>query len=98
MKKLMMSGSLIVSLWGTNICYAQSVNQMAQASINADGKNCPSVTTVKALGTTDTGTPLIAAAGSNGTRHGLKILPNNTLDYVSTCAVFESFAPIKCFK
>lgn len=97
MKNQFISTSLILSLSVAGICHAQTVNQMAQASINADGKDCPAVTTVKALGTTDEGTPLIAVACSNGTRHVLKILPNDTLEYLSTCAVFESFASIKCF-
>jgi hypothetical protein len=81
----------------TQIVNAQSVNQMARSAINADGKDCPVVTKVKAIGTIEDGTPLIAAACSNGSRHVLKIMPNDTLDYLSTCAVFESFAKVKCF-
>lgn len=88
---------LTFSLVSSGICNAQSVNQMVQATVNAAGKDCPSVTNVKALGTTETGTPIIAGACSNGSRHVLKILPNDTLDYVSTCAVFESLSKVKCF-
>ena len=97
MRKPIIFASLALSLVGSGVCNAQSVNQMMQATVNAAGKDCPSVTKVKALGTTETGTPIIAGACSNGTRHVLKILPNDTLDYISTCAVFESLSKVKCF-
>jgi hypothetical protein len=97
MKKKVFAAAICCSLAASSVCHAQSVEQMVQATINAKGKDCPRVTAVKPLGTTDTGTPLIAAACSNGERHVLKILPNNTLDYLSSCAVFESFSKAKCF-
>jgi hypothetical protein len=76
----------------------QTINQMAQSTINAAGEDCPSVTKVKALGTTPDKAAIFAAACSNGTRHVLKIPPQkNALDYVSTCDTFESLSKIKCF-
>jgi len=97
MKKSVLVAATCCSLALPGFSHAKSVEQMVQATINAEGKDCPRVTAVKPLGTTDTGTPLIAAACSNGERHVLKILPNKTLDYLSTCAVFESFSKVKCF-
>jgi hypothetical protein len=97
MRKTLLATALALCLGAPGPCLAASVERMVQASINADGKDCPSVTAVKALGKTDSGTPIIAAACSNGTRHVLKILPNNTLDYISTCAVFEAMSKVKCF-
>jgi hypothetical protein len=88
---------MFFTLIAPGLCHAQSVERMAQSVINSQGKDCPKVTAVKAMGTTESGTPIIAAACSNGERHVLKILPNNTLEYVSTCGVFESIAHVKCF-
>ena len=97
MKKTMLTAAVTLSLVTPAPAFANSVERMAQSTINAQGKDCPSVTAVKALGTTESGTPIDGAACSNGTRHVLKLLPNNTLQYVSTCGVFESMAKVKCF-
>jgi hypothetical protein len=70
--------------------HAQSMEGMAQATINARGHACASVTSVRALGTIDDGTPLIAAYCSDGKGHVLKILPNDTLAYLTTCSSFNA--------
>lgn len=97
MKQQIIFALLTFSLINSNVGSAQNINQMAQSTINAAGEDCPSVTKVKALGTTPEGVAIIAAACSNGTRHVLKIPPKKTLDYVSTCDTFESLSKVKCF-
>ena len=97
MRKTRLAIMIALTLAAPGVSFGASVEHMAQATINARGKDCPSVTAVKALGTTESGAPIIAAACSNGTRHVLKILPNDALEYVSTCAAFESMAKVKCF-
>jgi len=97
MRGLMMA-ALAAGLLG--VCgagMAQSVEALARAAINSEGKGCPTVTQVKAVGKTTSGTTIIAAACSDGGRHALKITPENTLDYVSTCAVLKSTAGVDCF-
>lgn len=97
MRNSLVTAVLTLCLVATGTCFAQSVERIAQAAINARGKDCPNVTAVKPLGKTEAGTPIVAAACSNGQRHVLKLLPNNTLEYVSTCSVFESVSRVKCF-
>ena len=97
MRNSLLSVVVAFSLTATGTSFAQSVERVAQAAINAKGKDCPNVTAVKAIGKTETGTTIVAAACSNGQRHVLKLLPNDTLEYVSTCAVFESVSRAKCF-
>lgn len=97
MRNTVLTAVVTRCLTATGTSFAQSVERIAQGAINARGKDCPAVTAVKALGKTESGTPIVAAACSNGERHVLKLLPNNTLEYVSTCAVFESVSRVKCF-
>jgi hypothetical protein len=52
---------------------------------------------VKPLGTTESKTPVVAVACSNGQRHVLTIQPNDTFKYLSTCSAFESATRKKCF-
>lgn len=97
MMRAILTTAVMLCLATPRSSFAQSVEQMAQAAINTQGKDCPRVTAVKALGTTSSGTPLVAAACSNGTRHVLTIQANNTFQYLSTCAAFESVSSTKCF-
>jgi len=97
MRNIPLAVVVALCLTATGSVFAQSVERIAQAAINAKDKDCPNVTAVKALGKTESGTSIIAAACSNGQRHVLKLLPNNTFEYVSTCSVFESVSRVKCF-
>jgi len=97
MKISMIAATFGLSLVVGGVCHAESVAQMAQSAINAEGKACASVTATNVLGTDNKGIPLISAACSNGSQHVLKILPSKTLDYYMTCGVFNSFASVKCF-
>jgi hypothetical protein len=76
---------------------AATMEQMAQSVINARGHDCPRVTSTKALGTTESGTPLVAAACSNGQRHVLTIEKNDTFKYLTSCSAFETATKKKCF-
>lgn len=95
--KTLLAATATLCLGVPGLTQAQSVEQIAQATINAHGKDCPRVTVVKPFARTDSGTLLLAAACSNGAQHVLKVLPNNTLEYVSTCGIFEAVSKIKCF-
>lgn len=77
---------------------AQSVEDILQATINAKGKACEKVTATNAIGTDTNGTPIIAAACSDGGRYVLEINATGTaVTYVSTCSTFTSVSGIECF-
>ncbi len=80
MKKFITFAALGLTLIVSSICNAHSVNQIVHTTVNEAGKDCPSVTKVKTLSTTETGTPIIAGSCFNGTGHVLKIMLYDTLD------------------
>ena len=97
MKHPVLPAVFLLAATATCVCHAQSVAQMAQAAINSEGKECARVTTVQVIGKIENGTPLVAAACSDGSRHVLKILANDTFDYFVTCSTLEWMSDLKCF-
>ena len=87
--------TLIAALAFTSATHAQSMERMAQATINVRGHACASVTSVRPLGMAGS-IPLVAAYCSDGTGHVLKILPNDTFEYLTTCAAYNAVATRKC--
>lgn len=84
MKRLLLLTTLVASM-----AHAQSMERMAQATINAHGTACASVTSVRPLGMGGN-TPLVAAYCSDGEGHVLKIMPNDTFEYLTTCSSFNA--------
>jgi hypothetical protein len=80
----------IAALVASTGVQAQSMERMAQATINASGKACAAVTSVRPLGTIDDGTPLVAAYCSDGKGHVLKITPRDTFEYLTSCSAFNA--------
>jgi len=76
---------------------AQSAQELLQAAITKQGRSCPQVTAMRGFATTEDGTPLLAAACSNGDRHVVKLLPGERLEYMFTCDAIEARADVKCF-
>ncbi len=76
---------------------AQPVEVLFQAVITTEGKACPAVTRVKVLGKSTSGTSFVAAACSDGSRHVIEILPDLSLNYISSCSTFEVFSGTSCF-
>lgn len=77
---------------------AQTAEQILQAAINAEGRECPLVTTYKVLGKTRKGSGFFATACSDGGTHVVELKPDKTLNYVSSCLTFEVVAKKRCFE
>ncbi len=95
--KLSIPALALAATVGAGSVLAASMEQMAQSVINTRGINCSRVTAVNPLGTTESGTPVVAVACSNGERHVLTIQPNDTFKYLTSCGAFEASTRKKCF-
>lgn len=78
-------------------CLAQPVEVLFQGVINSKGKDCPRVTALKPIGKSTSGSAVIAAACSNGSRHVIEIKPDRSLKYISSCSIFEGTSGKSCF-
>jgi hypothetical protein len=96
MAKVHLSTALVLCFVAT-ASHAATMEQMAQEVVNARGHDCPRVTKVKPLGTTESKTPIVAVACSNGKQHVLTIQRDDTFKYLSSCSAFEATTKTKCF-
>ncbi len=81
----------------TSTANAQSVEQIFQSVITRDGQSCQAVTAKEPIGTVEGGDALIAVACSGGERHVVRIHADNSVSYVSSCAIFQSQTSVECF-
>lgn len=92
--------ALTMTAWSMCIAsgaLAQSAEALFQSAINKKGKGCESITAMNPLGTTETGTPIIAVSCSGGETYALQINADKSVSYISTCAALESVSGVSCF-
>ncbi|MBO9426952.1 hypothetical protein J7444_19615 [Labrenzia sp. R4_1] len=95
MRAFLSLGSVLLLLSPPGL--AQPVEVLFQAVITSEGRACPSVTSVKVLGKSTSGAGVVAAACSDGSRHVIEILPDRSLNYISSCSTFEAVSGTSCF-
>jgi hypothetical protein len=95
MRAFLTLGSVLLLLSPPGLAQPEEV--LFQAVITTEGKACPAVTRVKVLGKSTSGTSFVAAACSDGSRHVIEILPDLSLNYISSCSTFEAFSGTSCF-
>lgn len=77
--------------------YPQLAEHLFKAVIERAGDGCGAVAKTQPIGTTSNGDALVAVACSNGGRHVVQVLKDNSVAYVSSCSALKAAAGISCF-
>lgn len=75
----------------------EPVEMLFRDSANANGRSCAVVTQVKALGQTETGVAIIAAACSGGERYAFSMTADHKISFISSCSSLEAVSGKSCF-
>lgn len=67
-----------------------------QAAINAEGESCPQVTDAQPLGISTNDDAIVAVSCSDGGRHVVRIRPDDSVGYVSSCTVWAATSGQSC--